>query len=129
GEDPLGEIFSTLRTPKERRDNGATYTPMPIVQMMVDWAAGTKDPSRVIDPGVGSGRFLTRAAVAFPKAQLVGIDNDPLATLMARGNLAALGLGNRARIVLGDYRHFTNRVEGCTLYIGNPPYVRHHRIE
>src|SRR5262249_6195103 len=30
-EDPLGEIFSALRTPEVRRDFGATYTPSGIV--------------------------------------------------------------------------------------------------
>jgi adenine-specific DNA-methyltransferase len=127
GEDPLGDIFSVLRPSEDRRQNGATYTPTPIVQTMVDWAAA-KNPCRVVDPGVGSARFLTRAAAAFPKATLVGIDVDPLATLMARANLAAAGYGARARIILGDYRRFTERVDGSTLYIGNPPYVRHHQI-
>ncbi len=128
GEDPLGDLFSALRSSEERRNNGATYTPMPIVQTMVDWAAASKNPSRIVDPGVGSARFLTRAGAAFPKAELVGIDIDPLAALMARANLAVSGLGNRARILLGDYRRFAERVSGSTLYIGNPPYVRHHQI-
>jgi hypothetical protein len=128
GEDPLGDAFSILRSAEERRENGATYTPAAIVQTMVDWAAVTRKASRVVDPGVGSARFLTRAAAAFPKAELVGIDVDPLATLMARANLAVAGLGDRARVILGDYRNFSERVDGSTLYIGNPPYVRHHQI-
>jgi methylase of polypeptide subunit release factors len=127
GEDPLGDMFSVLRSSEERRENGATYTPASIVQTMVDWAA-SKNPCRVVDPGVGSARFLTRAGAAFPKAELVGIDVDPLATLMARANLAATGHGARARIILGDYRRFSEQVNGSTLYIGNPPYVRHHQI-
>lgn len=129
GEDPLGDVFSVLRSSEDRRDHGATYTPMPIVQTMVDWAAATKSPSRIVDPGVGSARFLIRAGSAFPKAELVGIDVDPLAALMARANLAASGLGGRGRILLGDYRRFAERIDGSTLYIGNPPYVRHHQIE
>lgn len=128
GEDPLGDIFSALRSSEERRESGATYTPAPIVQTMVDWAAATRNPVRVVDPGVGSARFLTRAGAAFPKAELVGIDVDPLAVLMARANLAAAGVGGRARVILGDYRRFSDRVDGSTLYIGNPPYVRHHQI-
>lgn len=127
GEDPLGDIFSVLRSSEERRENGATYTPAPIVQTMVDWAT-SKNPCRIVDPGVGSARFLTRAGLAFPKANLVGIDIDPLASLMARANLAAAGLGARSRVLLGDYRRFSERVDGSTLYIGNPPYVRHHQI-
>ncbi|WP_340133757.1 Eco57I restriction-modification methylase domain-containing protein [Pseudomonas sp. LF-5] len=128
GEDPLGDIFSLLRSSEVRRERGATYTPMPIVQAMVDWAVANKKPTRIIDPGVGSGRFLTRAGLAFPKAKLVGIDVDPLAALMARANLAVLGLGKRSKVILGDYRCFSEKIDGSTLYIGNPPYVRHHQI-
>lgn len=127
-EDPLGDAFSALRPPNVRRENGATYTPAPIVQTMVDWAANTRTPCRVVDPGVGSARFLIRAGKKFPKAELIGIDVDPLAALMARANLAVSGCGGRARIILGDYRRFNEQVDGSTLYIGNPPYVRHHQI-
>lgn len=128
GEDPLGDIFSVLRSSEERREHGATYTPAPIVQTMVDWAASIRNPVRIVDPGVGSARFLSRAGAAFPKAELVGIDVDPLAALMARANLSVSGVGDRARILLGDYRRFSDRADGSTLYIGNPPYVRHHQI-
>lgn len=127
GYDPLGEAFCALRTPILRREKGATYTPAPIVQAMVDWAS-TGNPARIVDPGVGSARFLMRAAAVFPKAELVGIDIDPLATLVARANLAAIGAADRSRIVLGDYRRFNESTAGRTLYIGNPPYVRHHQI-
>lgn len=128
GYDPLGEAFCALRAPAERRGQGATYTPEPIVRTMVDWASGRPVPDRIVDPGAGSARFLLRAAKAFPKAELIGIDIDPLAALMARANLAVSGHSDRARIVLGDYRRFSEAIEGRTLYIGNPPYVRHHQI-
>ncbi|APH56984.1 Methyltransferase [Granulibacter bethesdensis] len=128
GYDPLGEAFCALRAPEERRDQGATYTPAPIVRTMVDWASGRPAPARVVDPGVGSARFLVDAAKTFPKAELVGIDIDPLAALMARANLAVSGHADRSRIVLGDFRRFSDQVDGRTLYIGNPPYVRHHQI-
>lgn len=129
GEDPLGSAFSILRSAEERRGQGATYTPAPIVRNMVEWAASKKTPCRVIDPGVGSARFLKSAGALFSKAQLVGIDVDPLATLMARANLAVAGLGHRSRVILGDFRRFNDQVDGSTLYIGNPPYVRHHQID
>lgn len=128
GYDPLGEAFCTLRSSEERRENGATYTPGPIVQTMVDWAASLREPSRIVDPGVGSARFLASAGAAFPEAQLIGVDVDPLAALLSRANLAVGGFAGRARILLGDYRRFAEQVEGRTLYIGNPPYVRHHQI-
>lgn len=127
-EDPLGEAFSTIRSPDIRRENGATYTPTPVVRAMVEWAAAIRVPSRIIDPGVGSARFLSHAGAMFPTAELIGIDVDPLATLMARANIAVMGLSARTRIILGDYRQFSEQTDGNTLYIGNPPYVRHHRI-
>ncbi len=128
GNDPLGEAFCTLRSPAERRENGATYTPAAIVRSMVDWAADRGTPQRIVDPGTGSARFLLQAGRTFPQASLIGIDVDPLAALIARANLAVAGFAKRSRIVLEDYRDFSEQVPYPTLYIGNPPYVRHHRI-
>jgi hypothetical protein len=130
GQDPLGEAFCRIRSTEERRPLGQTYTPAPIIQSMVDWAADAGTPARVIDPGTGSGRYLLAAGRRFPDALLIGTDVDPLATLIARGNLAAAGLASRSRITLMDYRQLKlERMWGKTLFIGNPPYVRHHQIE
>jgi SAM-dependent methyltransferase len=97
---------------------------------MTDWAARTAVPARVVDPGAGSGRFLLEAARRFPGAQLLGIEIDPLAALIARANLSAAGHADRAHIILGDYRSaLLPHLDGKTLFIGNPPYVRHHLIE
>ena len=129
GDDPLGIAFSRIRNADQRRESGATYTPDGIVQAMMAWAAGQPSPDRVVDPGVGSARFLCAAGRKFRKAELVGMDIDPLAALMARANLAAAGFGERARIELADYRVLASPFAGRSLYIGNPPYVRHHLID
>jgi hypothetical protein len=130
GGDPLGEAFCRLRTPEIRRNQGATYTPPVVAEAMVSWAAGTGlNPSRIVDPGVGSGRFLLAAAKTFPQARLLGVEIDPLAAIIARANLAVAGLADRAEIMLCDYRTATlPAIEGRTLFIGNPPYLRHHQI-
>ena len=129
GDDPLGEVFCALRSPEARRPSGATYTPAPIVVSMIDWAAGEGAPARVVDPGAGSGRFIVAAGRRFKAANLVAIELDPVAAIVARGHLAAAGLTDRARVILGDYRNFrAERIDGRTLYLGNPPYVRHHQI-
>lgn len=129
GEDPLGDLFSTLRTPAVRRDMGATYTPTSIVRAMLAWAKQQDKPGRVLDPGAGSARFLVQAAAVFAEAKLVGVEIDPLAAILARANLAAAGAANRSRILLRDYRHADLQSRERTLFIGNPPYVRHHLIE
>jgi hypothetical protein len=99
---------------------------------MANWALAFSEgrhPSRVVDPGAGSARFLMAAGRRFPDAQLIGVEVDPLAALIARANLAACGYADRARIILADYRSVQLPPEdGRTLYIGNPPYVRHHQL-
>jgi hypothetical protein len=130
GHDPLGDAFCTVRTPDARRPLGQTFTPARIVQSMVGWAAQTGTPARVVDPGTGYGRYLLAAGGQFPAARLVGVDVDPVATIIARGNLAAAGFARRANIFCRDYRSLElTRHRGKTLFIGNPPYVRHHQIQ
>lgn len=130
GHDPLGDAFCTIRAAHARRSLGQTFTPAEIVRSMVGWAAGQATPSRVVDPGTGSGRYLLAAGRVFPGARLLGVDVDPVATIIARGNLAAAGLAARARILRTDYRLLDAApAGGRTLFIGNPPYVRHHQIQ
>ena len=131
GCDPLGTEFCLLRSPKKRREKGATYTPAPIVDAIMAWALGEAlAPARVVDPGTGSGRFLIAAAQEFPSAQLIGVDIDPLAILMLRANAAVLGFANRLEVQLTDYRGISlPAIDGPTLFVGNPPYVRHHGID
>ena len=130
GKDPLGEALCAVRTAETRRQRGAVYTPFPIVGAMLDWAETVGVPERVVEPGAGSARFLLESGRRFPDAELVAVETDPLAALLARANLAVNGFGNRTRIILRDFRS-TNfeKIEGRTLYIGNPPYVRHHLID
>ncbi|HXZ71550.1 MAG TPA: hypothetical protein VEH31_11880, partial [Streptosporangiaceae bacterium] len=129
GEDPLGEAFCRLRGPAQRRPSGQTFTPGPVVQSMVGWAARTLDPARAVDPGTGSARFLAAAGRRWPDAALLGVETDPLAAMIGRATLAAAGMAGRAAITLGDYRSLRLApAAGPTLFLGNPPYVRHHQI-
>lgn len=130
GDDPLGSYFCQLRSPEHRREDGATYTPPAIVTAMIAWAARQPvAPVRIVDPGSGSGRFLISAAKTFPDAALVAVETDPLALLTLRANAAVCGLAKRLTVKAADYRRIAlPPVDGPTLFIGNPPYVRHHGI-
>ena len=129
GEDPLGEAFCRLRGPARRRPAGQTFTPAPVVRSMVGKAARTLAPARVVDPGTGSARFLVAAGRRWPEATLLGVETDPLAAMIGRATLAAAGMAGRAGITLGDYRSLRLApAGGPTLFLGNPPYVRHHQI-
>jgi len=129
GSDPLGEALCRSRSPAVRRETGATFTPNSIVEAMIEWAVQFAAPGRVVDPGCGSGRFLVAAAKRLPRAHLIGVEIDPLSGMLARANLASLGLAGKASVILADYRNCDlPRIRGKTLFIGNPPYVRHHRL-
>ena len=130
GADPLGDAYCRIRNSEARRDLGQTYTPSTIISSMLEWSANEVAPSRVVDPGSGSGRFTVAAGRKFPKAQLLASDVDPIATLMTRGSIAAAGFAKRSTVVLRDYRGMDHDpADGPTLFIGNPPYVRHHQID
>lgn len=130
GGDPLGEAFCSVRSADVRRESGAVYTPNKIVEAMLAWAATVGVPDRIVDPGAGSGRFLIEAGRQFKKSSLVAVETDPLAALMTRANIAAVGMADRASVLLKDFRSAEfEQIDGRTLYIGNPPYVRHHLID
>lgn len=129
GQDPLGNAFCALRNPENRRLTGATYTPSEIVEAMTSWVV-TRKPMRVVDPGSGSGRFIVAAGRLIHDAQLIAIENDPLAALICRAHIAIAGFASRAKIIVEDYRNVVLPIaSGTTAFIGNPPYVRHHAIE
>lgn len=130
GEDPLGEAYCRIRNRDERRGLGQTYTPPAIIDSMLDWSSNEVTPTRVIDPGSGSGRFTVAAGRRFPNARLLACDVDPIATIMTRGATAAAGFAKRTTVLLQDYRGLqAGKIDGPTLFVGNPPYVRHHQID
>ena len=129
GEDPLGQAFCRIRPPEQRRGAGQTFTPAAVVDSMISWAGRTLTPARVVDPGAGSARFLVAAGRRWPEAELIGLETDPLAALIGRATLAAAGMAGRATIEVADYRSAPlPPARGRTLFLGNPPYVRHHQV-
>ena len=129
GEDPLGQAFCRIRPPEQRRGAGQTFTPAAVVDSMISWAGRTLTPARVVDPGAGSARFLVAAGRRWPEAELIGLETDPLAALIGRATLAAAGMAGRATIEVADYRSAClPPARGRTLFLGNPPYVRHHQV-
>lgn len=128
GGDPLGDALCSIRSPLERRPLGAFYTRPTIVEPMVDWAFEHR-PGRVVDPGCGSGRFSVAAALRNRSLPIVAIDLDPVATLLTRASLAAIGAKN-AVVLNADYlRVALPKFDGRSAFVANPPYVRHHDLD
>ena len=128
GEDPLGDAFCRIRSPIDRRDQGQFFTPPEIVEPMIEWVL-KKKPARIIDGGVGSGRYLMALARHEYRGSVIGVDLDPVATLLARANLAVLKPAFAFEIRNQDFLTTPIKpIDAVTAFIGNPPYVRHHDL-
>ena len=128
GHDPLGDAYMRTNAAEERRATGTVYTPSAIIASMIEWAKTQVEPSRIVDCGCGSGRFSLAAAQAFPDALVIAVDNSPMATLMCKANSQAAGIP--ITVLRQDFMQAQLPFEGkgTTLWIGNPPYVRHHGL-
>lgn len=130
GYDPLGSAYCLVHSPAARRAQGQTFSPVGLVSGMFDWAARhSGDVARIVDPGAGSGRYALFGLRRFPQAKVIAIERDPALALILRANATALGVSDRLETIVADYREISlPTIEGATLFIGNPPYVRHHGI-
>jgi release factor glutamine methyltransferase len=79
------------------------------------------EPIRVLDLGVGSGALLCALLVEFPAARGLGVDRSEEAAAVARANLEACRLAERAEVRLGNW---ADGVDGLfDLIVSNPPYI------
>ena len=127
GGDPLGDRLVAVRPQSRRRMLGQVLTPGSITRPMVEWVLD-RHATRVIDAGCGSGRFTLEIARR-SGAEVIAVDTDPLATLLTRAGIAALGCDRRVSVLNADYLRLALPAhDGVTAFIGNPPYVRHHDL-
>lgn len=78
-------------------------------------------PYCFLDLGTGTGCLLLALLSEFPRAGGVGIDIAAGAAAAARRNAVRLGLGGRARFVVGNWAAaVTGRFEAI---VANPPYI------
>jgi hypothetical protein len=133
GNDPLGDCFCELRSVVDRRRHGQTFTPAGIVGAMIRKAQAEVEAGgafgQVVDGGAGTGRFALAAGRAFREADIVAIEPDPVCAVLLRANLAVAGMTDRSTVLVCDFRDVKLPSAGRRLFIGNPPYVRHHDIE
>jgi release factor glutamine methyltransferase len=102
---------------------GRVMTPRPTSEGLVDAAvafAGDR-PVRIADVGTGSGAVATALAVALPNAKVVATDTCADAVLLARANVARLGVADRVDVV---HSSLLESVAGpLDLVVANLPYL------
>ena len=122
------DAFIAAVPAEQRRAQGVTFTPPWLVQRMLDRAAARGCFDTIVDGGAGTGRFALAAAERFPSAQVLAVENNPVLASALRQAVLARGLGARVTVIEADFRAVALPLSGRALFIGNPPYVRHHDI-
>ena len=108
----------------------AVLVPRPDSETVIEAAlallADRDRPWRILDLGLGSGCLLLTLLREFPAARGVGLEVSEAALAVAQTNAAALGVGARAELLLGDWREpgWRDRLGGpFDLLVSNPPYI------
>lgn len=98
--------------------------PRPDSETLIEAAVshfGTNGPARILDLGTGPGTLLLASLSEWPAATGLGVDVSAIALEYAKNNALALGLEDRAQLMLGDW---TADITGpFDLILCNPPYI------
>ena len=104
-----------------------TLIPRGDSEVLVEAAlAARPDARRVLDCGTGTGALLLAVLTNLPQARGLGTDRSSAALAVATHNARALGLAERARMVLADWDvpgWAAGLGDGFDLVLSNPPYV------
>lgn len=118
----------------ERRRLGAYYTSETLASKLLTWAVIDADTT-VMDPSYGGCAFLRQAITRLrmlgttsPASQVYGADIDE-STALWRAHLVSRGVPPE-HLHPGDFLLVDPGAElpVCGAVVGNPPYVRHHRL-
>lgn len=137
--DFLGILYQCWQREGDKNLSGSYYTPRAVVEAMVDTLGegegGLGDQSDLgnrtfLDPCCGSGAFLRAFRTSSP-SQLFGVDNDPVAAMIARFGLllAYPGHSFKPQIICVDFLELTAHQLAATglpqkvdLIATNPPW-------
>jgi release factor glutamine methyltransferase len=93
-----------------------------LVEVVVRELAHKREaPLRILDLGAGSGAILCALLKEFGAATGIAVDLSAPAAALARANLAACGLADRSRVVVGSWGR---AIRGpFDIIVSNPPYI------
>jgi release factor glutamine methyltransferase len=106
----------------------STLDPRPETETLVEAVLATIDAEdrrdqalRLLDLGTGTGCILLSLLAELPNAWGLGVDIDPAALRVARGNAQAHGLAARAAFCCGDWA--APLAGAFDVIFSNPPYI------
>lgn len=102
-----------------------TLVPRPDTETLIEAALEVfpdrRAPLHILDLGTGSGAILAALLSEYPAAWGLGVDLAQGAARQARDNLARLGLGQRAAVMVGRWDSAISA--RFDLVVSNPPYI------
>ncbi len=122
---PLQHITGTTAFgPVDLQVGPGVFIPRPETEALLEWALMRRLPpdAVVVDLCTGSGALAVALATAWPQAQVIAVDDDPVALDYARRNSARTGV----RVVDGDVTDpdlLPDLVGTVDLVVSNPPYI------
>ncbi len=98
-----------------------------LIEAALAFASTREAPLDLLDLGTGSGAILVTLLAELPHARGLGTDISEKALAVARANVEAMGVTDRARFMVCDW---FEGVEGrFDLVVSNPPYIASGAIE
>ena len=120
--DLLGSLYQYLSSKKENLAKGTFYTGPRMADDLVS-GLNFSDGQTILDPACGSGILLFQSGA--PPDQLIGMDKDPVAVMVARFNyFLTYPDGPPPKIYCADFFEWVveNRERRFNYIIANPPY-------
>lgn len=122
------EYFLTQFANQSAHDGGEFFTPVSLVQMIVDFIE--PDHGSVIDPACGSGGMFVQSAHFIEKmhknpqdvATFYGAEKNPTTIRLAKMNLAVHGLEGRIQKAISYYEDPHDFVGKADFVMANPPF-------
>lgn len=111
-----------LQNTSKEKLRGGFYTPKPITNFILRWAANGNEAYDILEPSVGDGKFLEQIRESnFAYNSITAIEINKVEAEKVRNlNLP------RTTVITGDFFKFCNSTEKrFSLSVGNPPYIRY----
>lgn len=106
--------------------NKYTLDPRPDTETLVSAVLAdnaTNSAPTVLDLGTGTGCIIAAIAKNIPSATGVGMERSFMARRVARKNIKKLGLGNRIKIIYGNFNKKNQNIGKFNIIVSNPPYI------
>lgn len=126
----FGDLFEGLLSKNVHQTEGQFFTPLPIVNFIINSLPEFSDSVKVLDYACGAGHFLTEFVKSYPNSKIYGIEKSP--TLSQVAKIATIINGSKdSRVVFKDSLSSFNTMdvrfhgfdkESFDLIIANPPY-------